>query len=94
MKFDYRIATIESKREKKNRLHAEMCGRNCNVVHLGCGETAVLSVEDLYGDGIPEKVYTTPVLDIRKNIGVLVIETMNTVYVLERSLCDDNPTEH
>ena len=83
MEFEYRIVVIKSKREKKNCLHDEMLGRNCNVIHAGKNEVAVLAVEGLYADGISEKVYTSPVVDIRKNVNVLVIETVNTVYVLE-----------
>lgn len=88
MKFDYRIAAIKSKREKKNSLHAEICGCKCNIIHLALKATAVLSVEGVYDDGIPEKVYTSPVVDIRGEPEMLVIETMNTVYCLER-ITDD-----
>lgn len=79
----YRILTVEHKRDKINPWHDEVRGRECDVIYLLKGESAVLNVDMAYDPGDPHRYITSPVVSMGYFNEMLRIETMNTVYMLE-----------
>ena len=79
----YRIVTVDHKRDKINPWHDEVRGRECDILHLAKGDSAVLRVDMAYDPGCPHRYITSPVISVKEHNEILLIETMNTVYALE-----------
>ena len=76
----YRITNVESKRGDVNRWHRKVVGKTCVIERLERGAMAWFTVDGLRYEGKPALYRTSTVLEIRGN---LVIETENSVYILE-----------
>ena len=85
VKMLYRITGAESKRpEKPNKYHHRMTGKRCGIEYLGRGSMCYLWIEGLQEWEEYSRFYTTTVMDIRGEDGVMTIETENSVYTLTR----------
>lgn len=82
--MEYVIAKIAPKREwPKNKYHAAMLGRECDITYLVPNETGQLLVDMPYDPGYPHRFWTTPVKAVEaQEDGTVVFETENTVYTL------------
>ena len=80
-KQKYLMKKITPKEGVLRNVHVGILGRECELHYLGIGSTAVFNYKL---NDKPRQVITSYVLDIKPKGNTLVIETINTVYELEK----------
>lgn len=66
-----------------NKYYPAITGRECDVIFLRKGMSAILLVDVPYDPGCPHEFHTTPVRDNRVlDDGTIIFETENSVYTL------------
>lgn len=80
----YRITKVESKRDTMNRWHGKVLRKTCTIDRLELDMTAWFTIDGLRYPGDSILYSTSTVTGIEESGSTLIIETMNSVYTLEK----------
>lgn len=80
----YRITKVESKRDTMNRWHGKVLRKTCTIERLEVDMKAWFVVDGLRQPGDSILYSTSTVTGIEASGSTLIIETVNSVYTLEK----------
>ena len=93
-KYDYVIKSVISKREDGyvNKYHSRIVGSRCapGLLEIGFRGSLLIEVFNPEDTHWRNWYYTSPVKSVEKNGDKLIIETVNSTYILDRG--DDSET--
>lgn len=81
--YQYRIKKIEPKSGVLKDVHKRALGKKCRVLELTKGHSAILQYELDEDMDAFRNFYTSRVLNVTQDCDMVIIETVNTLYLLE-----------